>query len=170
MFVRRVAAESARPLLTKKVYGVQYGSSYIRNHFIEELGLQHEEEAVAFGSSDSFIPKGVKLYATHNLRGKRERDFNLAALVSSIDELMHIVKLQSREHQQDKKQQNQNFEQQKQNQWSSQHIVSLLNLYGSEREQLEGSLHAGFNVPLQMIAFDNRTIEQYIRGKYPVLV
>lgn len=104
------------------------------------------------------------------MSGKREGLYNLAALVSSVDELIHVVKLQTQEYNKNRHQQKQHYEQQKQSQWSSQHIASLLNVDSDEREQLEGLLGSGFYALLQMMSFDNRTLEQYASGEYLVTI
>lgn len=151
--------------MTDKEYGIQQGyRSHSTIHFIEELGYAPEEILFSFGSEDSFIPKGVRYMSTNNYRGKRQGTNSFTAWVSSINELVHVAQLQTQQQFQDKQQQNQHFEQQKGNQWSSQRIASLLNLERENREQLEGTLIAGFGEAFQMISFDNRTIEQYTRG------
>lgn len=144
---------------------MQHGAYYMRTQFVKELNMHIEESLSILGSPDSLLPKGIKFSAVHNLKGKREGLFNFAGLVSSVDELVHVVKLQTMEYTEERKQQNQKYAEQKQNQWSSQHIASLLKLERNEREQLEGFIHSGFRVPLEMISFDNRTIQHYVRGK-----
>lgn len=163
---RRVAAEAARPLLTKKVYGVQHGYFHFHRRFLEGLNLDKEEEIALAASDDSFIPKGFKFERTHDVKGKREGIWNLAASVSSVREFYHVLEMQTQEHNKDRQQQKQHYDEQKQNQWSSQHIASLLNLERYEREQLEGGMYAGFESPSLMLTFDNRTIEEYVAGTF----
>lgn len=164
-FNSRDAAEAAKPLLTKQEYGLQYGSQYIRQYFLEEFEKHLQDEFVTVGSSDSFMPKGFKLSAVHNDKGMRYGIWNIASFVSSLDELLHVVKLQTQEYNHYRKQQNQKFEEQKQHPWSSQHLASLLKLETHEQEQLEGFLSAGIYSPKEMVTFDNRTIEQFTKGK-----
>lgn len=85
-----------------------------------------------------------------------------------MDELIHVLKLQTEEYDTDRQEQNRKFTQQKQNKWSSQNIASLLKLETTEREQLEGILTAGFQTPIGMLSFDNRTIETLSKGKMKI--
>lgn len=151
--------------MNKKVYGVQYGFNEYRVNFLKELGFKNAEETLILGSPDSFLPKGFRFSSSHILKGNHETQFITAGYISSVEELIHVLRLQTQEYNKDRQQQNQNFAQQKQNQWSSQHIASLLNLDASEREQLEGNIMVGFSAPLGMATFDNRTIEHLTRSK-----
>lgn len=164
-FHSRAAAEAAKPLLTKKVYGVQYGVQEHSANFLKELGFKHIQERIIVGSPDSFFPKGFRFSTIHNVRENHEIQWNSASYISSVEELIHVLRLQTQKYNKDREQQYQNFAQQKQNQWSSQHIATLLNLDANEREQLEGSVVVGLNAPLGIVSFDNRTIEQLTGGK-----
>lgn len=144
---------------------MQYVTVKGESQVIKQLGYKHEDEFLLMGAHESFIPEIVRVSRAHNLKGHREHLWSIAAAVSSMDELSHVLKLQTQEYNEDRKQQNQNYNEQKQNKWSSQYIASLLNLETHEREQLEGALVGGFNGPLGMVSFDNRSIEQYTRGK-----
>lgn len=149
---------------------MQYGVREHSANFLPELGFKHVQEATLFGSPDSFLPKGFRFYTIHNARGNEEIQWNSASYISSVEELLHVLKLQTQEYKKDREQQYQNFAQQKQNQWSSQHIASLLNLDAHEREQLEGSIVVGSSTPLGIVSFDNRTIEQLTRGKLNITI
>lgn len=166
MLNSRVAAEAAKPLLTKREYGLQYGAQYIQSFYSDELDYAVDQQTILVGSSDSYVPKGIKASLSFNAKGKREHFWLAGGLVSSIDELVHVLKQQTAEYTKNQEHQKQSFDQQKQNKQSSQYIASVLNLDRREREQLEGFLYGGFKQSLQMISFDNKTMEKAVKGKY----
>lgn len=120
------------------------------------------------GFTDSYFPQLIRLSSSSFSKGKYDTWWSAAGSVHSVKELIHVLKLQTQEYRELVKKQSQIFDQQKQNQWSSQNIASVLGLEYEEREQLEGSIVAGFNAPMGMVSFDNRTIEQLARGKLTI--
>lgn len=162
----RAAAEAAKPLLTKKLYGVQYNFNKLFETSIPEYGIKNVDIVMLMGYTDSYIPQMFRFSSNSNLKGKYETSWSAAGNINSVKELIHVLKLQTQEYRDLIKKQSQNFDQQKQNQWSSQNIASLLDLEATEREQLESSVIAGFNAPMGIVSFDNRTIEQLIKGKF----
>lgn len=137
---------------------------------LKELGLTHSMETLVLGSPESYMPKGFSFSTTHDLKGNHENLWNVFGMVSSVEELVHVLKLQTQEYNINRKEQNKKYTEQKQNKWSSQNISSLLNLDRREREQLEGVLSAGIEAPYGMVSFDNRTIERLTKGKLNIAI
>lgn len=138
--------------------------------FLNELDIKNVREELLFESPESYIPRGFSFSNTQNLRGNQEHLWNVFSIVSSVDELIHVFKMQTEEYDTNRKEQNIKFAKQKQNKWSSQSIASLLKLETTEREQLEGVLTAGFEAPIGMLSFDNRTIERVTKGKMNIAI
>ncbi|KAJ8936451.1 hypothetical protein NQ314_012313 [Rhamnusium bicolor] len=159
----RLSAKAAQPLLTKKNYGVQHGSNLLRSYFTEELKIWSKVATQSIGSDDEFYPKGFKYSIRVNINGLRHRFGYVQAMVSSIDELIHLGKLQTASYQQQKQKQEREGGEQKNQQFSSQKIAQILNIKADEREQLEGYFWMeGLSGYFQkFISFDNHSVERW---------
>lgn len=145
---------------------MQYNLNKFFATSLEELGFKHYQQVLLMGYTDNYLPQVFRLSSNTYSKGKFETWWTVAGGVRSVKELIHVLKLQTQEYTEAMHQQRQNFDQQKHNQWSSQNIASVLDLEAYEREQLEGAFMAGFNAPLGIVTFDNRTIEQLTKGKF----
>ncbi|KAG5880948.1 hypothetical protein JTB14_010379 [Gonioctena quinquepunctata] len=152
------AAKAAKPLLTKKTYGVQYGAQHLRTYFIEEMRKSFEEIIQIWGSDNTVLPKGFRFMLREDLDGLRSKLINIQAFVSNLEELLHVGAQQFEHYQSYEKQQMERYEEQKQYPWSSQKINNLLNIKATEREQLEGHLYLEFGSLHRMFSFDNNTL------------
>lgn len=163
-FFSRQAAEAAKPLLTKRTFGVQFGANYLHQHVIEELKMKYKDSLQLIGSEDEFFPNGLKSSLYYTSAGLRKKLFNVQAMVSSIHELIHVFNQQTSSYSKKLQQQKENHQQQIQYQWSSQKIADFLGLQPEEREQLEGNLYFENGAAEVMIGFDNGTIHKLIKG------
>lgn len=163
----RSAAEAAKPLLNKNNYGVQHGQIYLRNYVIEELRSEYRQSAQFFGNEEEFYPKGFR-YSIHNdLGGMKRQLATFQAMVSSVDELIHVVQYKTSEYLEQLQQQEKNAQEQKQHKFSSLHIAQLLNMKADEREQFEGNIYSELEGAFHKFwAFDNHSMEGLPDGKY----
>ncbi|KAG5880947.1 hypothetical protein JTB14_010378 [Gonioctena quinquepunctata] len=152
------AAKAAKPLLTEKRYGVQYGAQYLRTYFIEEMKKSFDETLQLWGSENGVLPKGFRYMLQEDLDGLRSKLINIQAFVSNLEELFHVGAQQFELYQSYEKQQMEQYEEQKQYPWSSQKINNLFNIKATEREQLEGHLYLKFGSLHRMFSFDNNTL------------
>nr|WFV29669.1 vitellogenin [Ophraella communa] len=155
------AAETARPLLAKdKTYGVRHGANYLRTYVVEELSKVYKETTQLFGSDDSRIPGGVIYSLRQHMGGVRERVAEIIALVSSVDDLFQVAREQTREYENNEKEQKQRSQEQESNPWSSQNIAKLLQIQTEVPEQLEAFMFMELSKQYYMFGFDNNTFEQ----------
>ncbi|CAG9816778.1 unnamed protein product [Phaedon cochleariae] len=158
----RLSAEAARPLLTKKTYGFQYGGKYLREHMIHELNQHYSQMLNIYGSKDSYFPKGFEYILNSKLDGFWKPLMHVQAYVSSLDEMIRVGKEQTNSFKDKAQRQEQNAEEQRQNPWSSRNVAQLLNMKSEISEQLEGSIYNMLpGSPLKMLSFDNKTIERF---------
>ncbi|CAH1153579.1 unnamed protein product [Phaedon cochleariae] len=156
----RDAAQAAKPLLTRKVFGIHEGANYLRSYVNEELEISFKQTAQHIGSEDGSYLKGFRYSLRSGLSGLKRRLVNVQAYISSVDELIHVFAKQTERYQEKEQQQKMHADEQQQHPWSSQYIAHLLNMKATEREQLEGYLNLEFGAPYKMFSFDNMTIEQ----------
>lgn len=161
----RASAEAAKPLLNKKNYGVQHGQIYLRNYVIEELKSEYKQSAQYIGNDEEFYPRGFRYSIQDQLGGMKRQLASLQAMVSSVDELIHLAQYQTSDYQQQIQQQQKNAQEQKQHKFSSLNIAKLLNLQVDEREQFEGSLYTELHGAVYNFwSFDNHSMEQLPEG------
>lgn len=163
-FYRRQAAEVAKPLLTKKTYGVQFGGNYLHEHVIEELNYKYKDVMQIIGSEDEYYPKGIKFSLHSGLAGLRSKLMNVQAMVSSVKVLTHVLKEHVSSHSQKRQQQSLKYSQQMQYQYSSQKIAEMLGLQKDEQEQLEGNFYFESKSLEALLSFDNQTIHNIVKG------
>nr|AMK38869.1 vitellogenin 1 [Colaphellus bowringi] len=155
------AAIAAEPLLTKKVYGLQYGSHFLRSYFVEELKTEIRQALKTWGSDDQYYPKGFQMDIFTNWGGLRSKLAHVQAMISSVEELVRVGEEKTLKYQQRKQKQEENAEEQAQYPWSSQNIASILNMKPEIREQLEGSIYFGeLGSIIKMFSFDNQTFDK----------
>nr|XP_023017897.1 vitellogenin-like [Leptinotarsa decemlineata] len=157
----RKAAIAAKPLLTKKAYGMQFGADYLETHFIEKLNIKYKNLLRTFGSEDSFFPKGFE-YGLHSKSGELKYDHvHIQAMLTSIKQLIRVGREQTSKYQEMKRKQEERAEEQHQYPWSSQNIAGLLNMKPEVREQLEGVVYSKeMGSVFRMLSFDNSTVEK----------
>ncbi|CAH0562015.1 unnamed protein product [Brassicogethes aeneus] len=151
----RSSARAAKPLLTKKNFGLRQSQNYLRSYVLDEMKVGYKQVVQTIIGQGSFIPKSVKYSLRSTLAGLHRQLVNMQYMVSSIDELTNVVMKQTEFYKQ-AKEQTQNTEQQ----WSSQQVAGLLKLKMDEKDQLEGSLNIELGNIQQILSFDNRTIER----------
>ncbi|XP_018565741.1 vitellogenin-like [Anoplophora glabripennis] len=157
----RSSAEAAKPLLTKKQYGVQHGQVYFRSYITEELKSKYHQSCQYLGSEEEFYPTGLRSRIHDNLGGQKRKLATFDAMVSSIDEMIHVVKHQTSDYQQQRQEQQQKAQQQGQHKFSSLYIAQLLNMKADEREQFEGNLYTELQGAFYKFwPFDNRSMEK----------
>lgn len=152
--------------MTKKNYGVQYGGKYLRHHLVEELKIHFKDSFETIGSEDELYPRGILYSLQYNFGGMKTEMFDFKAIVSSIDELIHVFKQQTEENASESEEQKQNYEEQSLHKFSSQYIAKMLNLKLEEREPLEGSLFFEFGLLQTMLPFDNTTVPNIYHSKF----
>lgn len=163
-FYRRRAAEAAKPLLTKKAYGIQFGGDYLHQHVIEELNYKYKDVLQIIGSEDEYYPKGMKFSLHSGSAGLSGKLMNVQAMVSSVKVLTYVLREHMSSHTQHHQQQNQKYSSQMQHQYSSQKIAEILGLQSDEQEQLEGNFYYEDEALNAMLPFDNQTIHKIIKG------
>lgn len=161
----RKAAEAAKPLLTKKTYGAQFGGNYLHQYVIEELKVKYKHIMEIIGSEDEFYPKGIIFSSYLNSAGLTKKLLNVQAIVTSIKTLRHGFKQQTSSYTEQHQQQKRKYQQQMQHQWSSQKIAEILQIQPDEQEQMEGNLYYESGSFETMFPFDNRTIKVIMKGK-----
>nr|XP_023016640.1 vitellogenin-like [Leptinotarsa decemlineata] len=155
------AAQTALPLLTKKVYNLQFGANHLRSYVDEELKMSYKQNAQSFGSDDALLPKGFRYTLRENLNGMKTRLGNVQSFVSSTEELLHVFAKHYANYERKEKEQEEQFPVQQRYPWSSAYINDILYLKPAEREQLEGTLLAQIGSYYRMFSFDNLTIARF---------
>lgn len=164
-FFRRQGAEAAKPLLNKKTFGIQFGGKHLHQNVLDDLKIKYKEAWQFIGSEDQFYPKLMKYSLQASSAGLKKKMISVHAMISSIEELVHVFEQQTSSYSQRREQQRQNHQQQSQHQYSSQRVSELLGLQPEEREQLEGDLYLEGGAAESMLSFDNQTINRIIKGK-----
>ncbi|XP_030756122.1 vitellogenin-like [Sitophilus oryzae] len=152
------AAQSALPLLTKKLYGGDKASIDYSDSIMSEMHTELEQEFLQIGSPDSYWPKVLKLSARGRVNEMPRDYFSIGGMTSSIKELMHVVYQQTDSYKQAKKQRSQ--QQSGESKWSSANIAHYMNYQTEEREQLESYIFSEMAGISQLWSFDNQTIER----------
>ncbi|XP_050313480.1 vitellogenin [Anthonomus grandis grandis] len=153
----RKAAQSARPLLTKKQYGMEQSYINLRDYVAEQMGLELHVQRTSHSSAESSFPKIMKFQLHQHNHGMKQHILSTGGMISSIRELLNVLYRQTEVFQQEKSQRSQ--EQGKDNEWSSANIARLMNYERDEREQLEAIIYAQVEDVQKLWSFDNQTLE-----------
>jgi hypothetical protein len=160
---RREAAESAKPLLTTKEFGVQFSQGYLRSYVFKELQLGYEQYLQSFGGEDYAVPKGIKYSLSKVFGGVSQPVLNMQAMTSSVEDLINVYQQQTKEYQ-DKLREKQNAEVGSRNPWISENTAKRLDIKNEQREQLEGNLYLQANAWQEIFSFDNHTLANLSQG------
>ncbi|XP_060515925.1 vitellogenin-like isoform X2 [Cylas formicarius] len=152
----RHAAESARPLLTSKVYGIENYNGW-KDYVHEKMQQEYVHHVYHIGSEESYLPKSLKYQVKGRINGMNEHFVNVQAMVSSIKELKNVLFQQTEQYEQLKSQRSQ---QGGQNKWSSENVARMLNLETPEKEQLEGFIYTQMGSLHKLWSIDNNTLER----------
>lgn len=144
---------------------MQYGGNFLHQHVIEDLKSQYKDALQIIGSEDEYFPKGMKFSFHYNSAGLKKKMMNFQAIVSSVEELIHLFKRQTKNYSDKLQEQRDKHQRQLGYAWSSQKIAELLGIKSDEREQLEGSLYLENSALEAFLSFDNRTVHRLIKGR-----
>jgi hypothetical protein len=159
-------AEAARQLLDDDEEdvpeGVQNSRTHIHDWIMEEMNLAYTMQASKIGSEDSLWPKVASIQITKNMGGYKHRWNEYHAMISSVDQLIELVKDQfSSGQRKNKLHKNQPQENQpKKSGFDLDEIEKLLDLQSEQQEQLEGQILMKINNMKRFWTFNNETIEK----------
>ncbi|XP_030756598.1 vitellogenin-like [Sitophilus oryzae] len=152
------AAQSALPLLTKKLYGDEKSFIDFRDYIINDMHTEVYQDFLEIGGSESYWPKVVQLSA-HGRESEMSRDyFSIGGMTSSIKEFTNVLYQQTDSYKQAKNQRSQH--QSEESKWSSANIARYMNYQTEEREQLENYIYSDIAGVSHLWSFDNQTIER----------
>ncbi|XP_019880306.2 vitellogenin-like [Aethina tumida] len=155
----RSSARAAKPLLTKKTFGIRQSQNNLRGWAIEELKVGYKQILQTIVTEGSFVPSTIKYSLEAKLGGLQRNLINVQAMVSSIDELINQGEKQTEYHRRSTEENHGSHQQQ----FSSQRIAEILNLQVEEEEQLEGLLNLDLGNIQQIFSFDNHTMEKMVK-------
>lgn len=157
------AARSAKPLLTSEKFGPQYSRAVVKKYKNPLTQSSVSIEANYVGSGDSIIPKGVYVSVTPSVMGMKDTSTQFGAAVSSVQDLMDLVRQQmSNDKNQSKNSQSQ------EEKFSPEKIARLLGIQGKQPSQVEGFAFLRGTSANRVQVFDNHTLEKLPKGDYKI--
>lgn len=154
------AAKAALPLLTTENYGPQYSKAFFKNIKNSETHTGLSFAAYYVGSGDSILPRGVSIAINPIIQGLKMPKIQSTAIVSSTRNLIEFVQ-QQLWNRDDKKPSD------KEKKFSPESIAKMLEIHGFGANQLEGFFVFNENTKNIFMSFDNHSLEQLPKRKYP---
>ncbi|XP_066158842.1 vitellogenin-like [Euwallacea fornicatus] len=151
------AAESARPLLTKKDFSKLNSANLLEQTIMENMNIIFKRNLLYLGSDDHMLPKGGKYTLRGKVGGFKHYFINVQTMISSVKELVNVLRMQTEEYHEEKHQRQNKADGHK---WSSEKIAETLQLPVRQKEQLEGFIYAEMLSMYNMWSFDNQSIQQ----------
>lgn len=162
-YCRRAAAESAKPLLTAREFGVQHSQGHLRSYVVKQMELEYLQSLEFFAGYDSAVPKGLNYLLQGRFGGVTQTIVNLQSMVSSVEDLINVYEQQTSEYREDliKKQAENSVNQQ----WTSDYTANLFKMQNEQREQLEGMVYLQVHSLEKIWSYDNHTIDNLTEGR-----